>query len=142
MVKLTYIFAFFYLLLFLLYFLISSYSQLMPSASRRNNCQKISRKKNALSARGLCKFLRKSIDKKPLFFYNISCYIFIISAGVAQLVEQLICNQQVGGSSPSTSSIKTAWESCFSLASMRIFLYVFLFDYFRCNTHPARIFIL
>ena len=25
-------------------------------------------------------------------------------AGVAQLVEQLICNQQVGGSSPSTSS--------------------------------------
>ncbi len=28
-------------------------------------------------------------------------------AGVAQLVEQLICNQQVGGSSPSTSSKKT-----------------------------------
>ena len=28
-----------------------------------------------------------------------------VSAGVAQLVEQLICNQQVGGSSPSTSSI-------------------------------------
>ena len=27
------------------------------------------------------------------------------NAGVAQLVEQLICNQQVGGSSPSTSSI-------------------------------------
>ena len=26
-------------------------------------------------------------------------------AGIAQLVEQLICNQQVGGSSPSTSSI-------------------------------------
>ena len=25
-------------------------------------------------------------------------------AGVAQLVEQLICNQQVGGSNPSTSS--------------------------------------
>ena len=31
--------------------------------------------------------------------------ILIIEAGVAQLVEQLICNQQVGGSSPSTSSI-------------------------------------
>ena len=29
-------------------------------------------------------------------------------AGIAQSVEQLICNQQVGGSSPSTSSIKTA----------------------------------
>ena len=26
-------------------------------------------------------------------------------AGIAQSVEQLICNQQVGGSSPSTSSI-------------------------------------
>ena len=26
-------------------------------------------------------------------------------AGVAQLVEQLICNQQVGGSNPSASSI-------------------------------------
>ena len=31
--------------------------------------------------------------------------IFEMRAGVAQLVEQLICNQQVGGSSPSTSSI-------------------------------------
>ena len=28
----------------------------------------------------------------------------MVSAGVAQLVVQLICNQQVGGSSPSTSS--------------------------------------
>ena len=28
----------------------------------------------------------------------------VSDAGVAQLVEQLICNQQVGGSSPSTSS--------------------------------------
>ena len=28
-----------------------------------------------------------------------------LRAGVAQLVEQLICNQQVGGSNPSTSSI-------------------------------------
>ena len=33
--------------------------------------------------------------------------LFIIEyAGVAQLVEQLICNQQVAGSSPITSSIK------------------------------------
>ena len=31
-------------------------------------------------------------------------------AGVAQLVEQLICNQQVGGSSPSTSSNKFIQE--------------------------------
>ena len=37
-----------------------------------------------------------------------------IQAGVAQLVEQLICNQQVGGSSPSTSSIilfSFIWEN-------------------------------
>ncbi len=31
--------------------------------------------------------------------------VFARDAGIAQLVEQLICNQQVGGSSPSTSSI-------------------------------------
>ncbi len=30
----------------------------------------------------------------------------LANAGVAQSVEQLICNQQVGGSSPSTSSIQ------------------------------------
>ena len=35
------------------------------------------------------------------------CYIIkaLRNAGVAQLVEQLICNQQVRGSSPFTSSI-------------------------------------
>ena len=33
-------------------------------------------------------------------------YSSVRNAGVAQLVEQLICNQQVGGSSPSTSSIQ------------------------------------
>ena len=39
--------------------------------------------------------------------YVILCLAFSTGnrAGVAQLVEQLICNQQVGGSSPSTSSI-------------------------------------
>ena len=31
-------------------------------------------------------------------------YSSVRNAGVAQLVEQLICNQQVGGSNPSTSS--------------------------------------
>ena len=34
--------------------------------------------------------------------YNIICHL---RAGVAQLVEQLICNQQVVGSSPIASSI-------------------------------------
>ena len=38
----------------------------------------------------------KMLDFKIGFLY----------AGVAQSVEQLICNQQVGGSNPSTSSIK------------------------------------
>ena len=33
-------------------------------------------------------------------------YLGTKRAGIAQLVEQLICNQQVGGSSPSTSSKK------------------------------------
>ena len=37
-----------------------------------------------------------------------------IQAGVAQLVEQLICNQQVGGSSPSTSSILPEFPENFS----------------------------
>jgi hypothetical protein len=35
-------------------------------------------------------------------------YAGVSDAGVAQLVEQLICNQQVGGSSPSTSSTKNS----------------------------------
>ena len=38
-------------------------------------------------------------------WYIITCVTEKL-AGVAQLVEQLICNQQVGGSSPSTSSSK------------------------------------
>ena len=37
--------------------------------------------------------------------YLSCCLLADLGAGVAQLVEQLICNQQVGGSSPSTSSI-------------------------------------
>ncbi len=31
------------------------------------------------------------------------------NAGVAQLVEQLICNQQVGGSNPFASSVASIW---------------------------------
>ena len=34
----------------------------------------------------------------------VLCTFFVCWAGVAQLVEQLICNQQVGGSSPLASS--------------------------------------
>ena len=47
-------------------------------------------------------FFQKDIDKRNLRWYNNTrrekC------AGVAQLAEQLISNQQVGGSNPSTSS--------------------------------------
>ena len=48
-------------------------------------------------------FLKKLnffVDMGRRLWYIIACGC----AGVAQLVEQLICNQQVGGSSPSTSS--------------------------------------
>ena len=41
-------------------------------------------------------------------------------AGVAQLVEQLICNQQVGGSSPSTSSIFLLLKSVKDLNPKRV----------------------
>ena len=47
-------------------------------------------------------------QKNVLTNYNRSAIITeLVNAGVAQLVEQLICNQQVGGSSPSTSSTAT-----------------------------------
>lgn len=37
-------------------------------------------------------------------------YSFFAHAGVAQLVEQLICNQQVGGSSPFASCfLRLSW---------------------------------
>ena len=54
------------------------------------------------------KIFQKSID-----IYRKMCYYIQAlervqrNAGVAQPVEQLICNQQVGGSSPSTSSKDT-----------------------------------
>ena len=41
---------------------------------------------------------------ESIFSHHFNLIFLIIEAGVAQLVEQLICNQQVGGSSPSTSS--------------------------------------
>ena len=45
----------------------------------------------------------------PLTFLCLFAIIYRVKhAGLAQLVEQLICNQQVGGSSPSTSSRKNS----------------------------------
>ena len=51
--------------------------------------------KKHLTNRGCRDIIIKQFERRlcPVFY-----------AGVAQLVEQLICNQQVGGSSPSTSS--------------------------------------
>ena len=53
---------------------------------------------------------QKKIDKRKTLCYTIPCCWaehanYGRHAGVAQPVEQLICNQQVGGSNPSTSSI-------------------------------------
>ena len=79
------------------------------------------------------------IDGRGKILYNyLASNIWIYYAGVAQLVEQLIRNQQVVGSSPISSSIKTAWESCFSLIPAVIF-YSFLFDYFCHGTCLVRL---
>ena len=50
-----------------------------------------------------------------VYYLGISC------AGIAQLVEQLICNQQVGGSSPSTSSKQIG-----NMSVRMCFLFIFL----------------
>ncbi len=60
------------------------------------------------------KFAGKMLDFSPAPCYNNKAGYGEYKpkpcdAGVAQLVEQLICNQQVGGSSPSTSF--KIWES-------------------------------
>ena len=50
-------------------------------------------------------FFRK--NAKIILHFLKSCGIILSVAGVAQLVEQLIRNQQVMGSSPITSSMKS-----------------------------------
>ena len=44
------------------------------------------------------------IKKRLIFTFEAITVLRFNTAGVAQLVEQLICNQQVAGSSPITSS--------------------------------------
>ena len=51
--------------------------------------------------------------------YNI---IVVLRAGVAQLVEQLIRNQQVAGSSPATSSKKTPQSDEFRSAAFYFYV--------------------
>ena len=47
---------------------------------------------------GNCRFIRQQI------FQNACKVLFIKVAGVAQLAEHLICNQEVGGSNPSSGT--------------------------------------
>ena len=63
--------------------------------------------------------VKSSSEKNFLFYLTYLTFFVIIAfaavgqppcAGVAQPVEQLICNQQVGGSNPSTSS-NLIWRS-------------------------------
>ena len=60
-------------------------------------------------------FLYPKVDFIKNFLYNI--YIRKIYAGIAQLVEQLTCNEQVGGSNPSTGSNgeNSFWEPTYEL---------------------------
>ena len=53
-------------------------------------------------------FAGRSEDKNIALMFEVVLkvdYYYRLGAGVAQLVEQLICNQPVGGSTPFTSSI-------------------------------------
>ena len=50
------------------------------------------------------KILTKKANKGNILYFLVILAIFVI-AGVAQSVEQLICNQPVAGSSPIASSI-------------------------------------
>ena len=54
------------------------------------------------------KKIRKNVLTNESLFARINSAVGNVLAGVAQPVEQLICNQQVGGSNPSTSS--KLWE--------------------------------
>ncbi len=45
-----------------------------------------------------------NLPVSAIILYAVEVKSAALDAGVAQLVEQLICNQQVGGSNPSTSS--------------------------------------
>ena len=58
------------------------------------------------------KNLAKYLDNISVFMYNtVLPYIICVHyAGLAQLVEQLPCKQQAGGSSPLTSSIFLVFE--------------------------------
>ena len=70
------------------------------------------------------------------------CVAFQGNAGVAQLVEQLICNQQVGGSSPFASLVgKLSLTSSYKLAGLSLFTHGRLNGILRpsmADKYPAR----
>ena len=70
----------------------------LNSSLALNDIPRLFRKKskNLLTTRKQCAIIKKVDERNGKTKTE--------NAGVAQLVEQLICNQQVGGSSPSTSS--------------------------------------
>ena len=64
------------------------------------SCQLHRRKGQEIEGRG-----KEERDSFWVVFFISSAYaILVFEAGLAQLVEQLICNQQVAGSSPISSS--------------------------------------
>ena len=71
----------------------------------------------------ILKKTKKTLDKRVCLWYNNKVVrtddALKNGAGVAQLVEQLICNQQVGGSSPSTSS-NLIWKSSLAAKGSRL----------------------
>ena len=69
---------------------------------------------------------RRALVRLDVLYLTVSVRAFrrAANAGVAQLVEQLICNQQVGGSSPSTSSLfcNQANKKCvFAVSKKKLF---------------------
>ena len=84
--------------------------------------RRISRRRRRI----VCGFRKNSLYSRPTICYNkprcrplraVRRHGSDACAGVAQLVEQLTCNQQVGGSNPSTSSNKKGLSQNDSLKS-------------------------
>lgn len=73
--------------------------------------------------------MKKELEKRPKPLYTKNGY----HAGLAQLVAQLICNHQVGGSNPSAGTIKKH-----SLAECFFYGIKFMRDLFGTDVpHPC-----
>ena len=83
-----------------------------PLRKRQNNanyraCAPVGSKMNASRGVKSCRIERDSREPRERVFS-------LVNAGIAQLVEQLICNQQVVGSNPTAGSLLTSefWGIC------------------------------